>query len=96
MTVESVALNGAPEGMVRSSLLRRVKADTAPQAATDGEVLTLRGLLTYYVPFFIHLQSRRICLVDPPVRFNYVPIPGGLDERMKLQSIRRPRRTQHA
>ena len=26
------------------------------------EVLTWRGLLTYYVLFFIHLESRRICL----------------------------------
>src|SRR5213080_3637042 len=26
------------------------------------EVLTLRGLITYYVLFFIHLESRRICL----------------------------------
>jgi hypothetical protein len=26
------------------------------------EVLTLKGLVTYYVLFFIHLESRRICL----------------------------------
>ena len=26
------------------------------------EALTLRGLITYYVMFFIHLESRRICL----------------------------------
>jgi hypothetical protein len=26
------------------------------------EVLALRGLITYYVLFFIHLESRRICL----------------------------------
>ena len=34
-------------------------------AATDFftvEVLTLRGLMTYYVLFFIHLESRKICL----------------------------------
>jgi putative transposase len=34
-------------------------------AATDFftvEVLTLKGLMTYYVLFFIHLESRRICL----------------------------------
>jgi hypothetical protein len=32
-------------------------------AGTDfftAEVLTLRGLVTYYVLFFIHLESRRI------------------------------------
>ena len=26
------------------------------------EVLTWRGLVTYYVLFFIHLESRRVCL----------------------------------
>ena len=26
------------------------------------EVLTLRGLITHYVLFFVHLESRRICL----------------------------------
>jgi hypothetical protein len=26
------------------------------------EVLTWRGLVTYYVVFFIHLESRRVCL----------------------------------
>ena len=26
------------------------------------EVLTLRGLITYYVLFFIDLESRRVCL----------------------------------
>jgi putative transposase len=34
-------------------------------AATDFftvEVLTRRGLMTYYVLFFIHLESRKICL----------------------------------
>src|SRR5450756_3078195 len=34
-------------------------------AATDFftvEVLTLKGLMTYYVLFFMHLESRRICL----------------------------------
>ena len=37
----------------------------AVMVATDFftvEVLTLRGLITYYVLFFIHLESRRICL----------------------------------
>jgi hypothetical protein len=27
------------------------------------EVLTLTGLITYYVLFFIDLESRRVCLV---------------------------------
>jgi hypothetical protein len=26
------------------------------------EVLTWRGLVPYYIPFFIHLESRRVCL----------------------------------
>ena len=26
------------------------------------EVLTLKGLVTYYVLFFIHLETRRVCL----------------------------------
>ena len=28
-----------------------------------AEVLTLKGLLTYYVPFFINLETRRVSLV---------------------------------
>ena len=42
-----------------------IRAHMAVMAATDFftvEVLTLKGLLTYYVLFFIHLESRRICL----------------------------------
>ena len=40
-----------------------LKAQAAVTAACDFftvEVLTLRGLLTYYVLFFIHLESRRV------------------------------------
>src|ERR1700736_2198319 len=42
-----------------------IRAHMAVLVATDFftvEVLTLRGLMTYYVLFFIHLESRRICL----------------------------------
>ena len=42
-----------------------IRAHMAVLAATDFftvEVLTLRGLMTYYVLFFIHLDSRRICV----------------------------------
>jgi putative transposase len=42
-----------------------IRAHMAVMAATDFftvEVLTLRGLMTYYVLFFIHLDSRKICL----------------------------------
>jgi hypothetical protein len=41
-------------------------------AGTDfftAEVLTLRGLVTYYVLFFIHLESRRVAIAGiPPVQ----------------------------
>jgi len=42
-----------------------IRAHMAVMVGTDFftvEVLTLKGLLTYYVLFFIHLESRRICL----------------------------------
>ena len=42
-----------------------IRAHMAVLVATDFftvEVLTLRGLITYYVLFFTHLESRRICL----------------------------------
>ena len=42
-----------------------IRAHMAVLAATDFftvEVLTLRGLMTYYVLFFIHLESRKICV----------------------------------
>jgi len=40
-----------------------IRTDLALLAGTDfftAEVLTLRGLMTYYVLFFIHLESRRV------------------------------------
>ena len=40
-----------------------IRIHLAVLAATDfftAEVLTLRGLVTYYVLFFIHLESRRV------------------------------------
>ena len=40
-----------------------IQAHLAVLAGTDFltvEVLTLRGLVTYYVLFFIHLESRRV------------------------------------
>src|ERR1700730_15984114 len=42
-----------------------IRAHMAVLVTTDFftvEVLTLTGLMTYYVLFFIHLESRRICL----------------------------------
>ena len=37
-----------------------IRAHLARLAGTDFFVLTLRGLVTYYVLFFIHLESRRV------------------------------------
>ena len=40
-----------------------IRTHLALLAGTDfftAEVLTLRGLVTYYVLFFIHLESRRV------------------------------------
>ena len=42
-----------------------IRAHMAVMVGTDfftTEVLTLKGLKTYYVLFFLHLESRRICL----------------------------------
>jgi transposase InsO family protein len=53
----------APKRKQASSWKDFIRAHKAVLAATDFftvEVLTLRGLMTYYVLFFIHLESRRI------------------------------------
>jgi putative transposase len=55
----------APQRKQTGSWKEFIRAHMAVQVATDFftvEVLTLRGLMTYYVLFFIHLQSRRIGL----------------------------------
>ena len=55
----------APKRKHETSWKDFIRAHMAILAATDFftvEVLTLRGLMTYYVLFFIHLDSRRICL----------------------------------
>jgi len=42
-----------------------IRAHLDVLAGTDfftAEVLTLKGVVTYYVLFFIHLESRRVCL----------------------------------
>src|SRR5690242_18500531 len=53
----------APKRKQSTSWKDFIRAHMAVLAATDFftvEVLTLRGLMTYYVLFFIHLESRRI------------------------------------
>jgi tetratricopeptide (TPR) repeat protein len=55
----------APKRKETTSWKDFIRAHMAVLVATDFftvEVLTLRGLITYYVLFFIHLESRRICL----------------------------------
>jgi putative transposase len=53
----------APERKRTTTWAEFIRAHLAVLAGTDFftvEVLTLRGLVTYYVLFFIHLESRRI------------------------------------
>ena len=53
----------APERKRTSTWAAFVRTHLALLAGTDfftAEVLTLRGLVTYYVLFFIHLESRRV------------------------------------
>ena len=55
----------APKRKQTTSWKDFIRAHMAVLAATDFftvEVLTLRGLMIYYVLFFIHLESRKICL----------------------------------
>jgi hypothetical protein len=55
----------APKRKQNTSWRDFIRAHMAVIVGTDFftvEVLTLRGLKTYYVLFFIHLESRRICL----------------------------------
>jgi putative transposase len=53
----------APERKRTTTWAEFIRTHLALLAATDFftvEVLTLRGLVTYYVLFFIHLESRRV------------------------------------
>ena len=55
----------APKRKQNTSWKDFIRAHMAVMVGTDFftvEVLTLKGLLTYYVLFFLHLESRRICL----------------------------------
>jgi len=57
------ALPPAPERKHTTSWAVFIRMHLALLAGTDfftAEVLTLRGLVTYYVLFFIHLESRRV------------------------------------
>src|SRR5499427_8486005 len=55
----------APKRKQTTSWKDFIRAHLAVMVGTDFftvEVLTLKGLKTFYVLFFIHLESRRICL----------------------------------
>jgi putative transposase len=57
------ALPPAPERKRTTSWAAFIRMHLALLAGTDfftAEVLTLRGLVTYYVLFFIHIESRRV------------------------------------
>jgi len=59
------ALQPAPERKHTRSWAAFIRTHLALLAGTDfftAEVLTLRGLVTYYVLFFIHLESRRVAV----------------------------------
>ena len=55
----------APERKRTTTWAAFIRNHAALLAGTDfftAEVLTLRGLVTYYVLFFIHLESRRVAI----------------------------------
>src|SRR5580692_9011345 len=61
----------APERRHTTTWPAFIRTHLALLAGTDfftAEVLTLRGLLTYYVLFFIHLESRRVDIAGITIR----------------------------
>ena len=63
----------APERKRTTTWAEFIRAHLAALAGTDFftvEVLTLRGLTTYYVLFFIHLESRRVDIAGVTVHPN--------------------------
>ena len=55
----------APQRSQNTTWREFIESHVAVLAGIDFftvEVLTCRGLVTYYVLFFIHLESRRVCL----------------------------------
>src|SRR5450830_1985637 len=67
------ALPPAPERKRTTTWPAFIRTHLALLAGTDfftAEVLTLRGLVTYYVLFFIHLESRRVDIAGITVHPN--------------------------
>jgi hypothetical protein len=63
----------APERKRTTTWAAFIRSHTALLAGTDfftAEVLTLRGLVTYYILFFIHLESRRVDIAGITVHPN--------------------------
>src|SRR3984893_4808678 len=63
----------APERKRTTTWAAFIRTHMALLAGTDfftAEVLTLRGLVTYYVLFFIHLESRRVYIAGITVHSN--------------------------
>jgi putative transposase len=66
-------LSPAPERKHTTTWAEFIRAHLAVLAGTDfftAEVLTLRGLVTYYVLFFIHLESRKVDIAGITVHPN--------------------------
>lgn len=82
MLVGAFRVPPAPERKHTTSWAAFIRAHLAVLAGTDFftvEVLTLRGLVTYYVLFFIHLESRKVDIAG---------ITGQPDERWMQQMAR--------
>ena len=63
--LERHGLAPAPKGSQNTTWKEFIRRHMAVMAGIDFftvEVLTWRGLVTYYILFFIHLESRRVCL----------------------------------
>src|SRR3954470_22894824 len=71
--LERHGLPPAPERKHTTTWAAFIRTHLALLAGTDfftAEVLTLRGLVTYYVLFFIHLESRRVVIAGITVHPN--------------------------
>jgi hypothetical protein len=69
MKAKRHGLPPAPERKRTITLSVFIRTHLVLLAGTDfftAEVLTLRGLMTYYVLFFIHLESRRVDIAGSP------------------------------
>ena len=68
----------APERKHTTTWATFIRAHLAVLAGTDfftAEVLTLRGLVTYYVLFFIHLESRKVDIAGITVQLQQYQSP---------------------